>query len=1192
MLKALRWLSILALLPVGAEAVSRTEVAVTGTVTVAGGAGLGGVRIEILPVLQDYRSGQLILEGRLEEEPAATALTDDTGRFDLRAPAEGLWRIRARAPGYVPMHFPTLALVAATELPPVELRRDRGFRMRVSDASGKPAAGVWVWAETATDSLWSASASKDWSPAFRARRTDRLGFTRLPAAEAEELDITVLSGGGGAARVRSRAPDLEVRLEETAVWRWIEVRGLDRQPASGVLVRGGPLAWPLGFTGADGRLRVPIRGGKELAARLVTPAGDRQTVAIPAAGEGSVDPLMVELREPIVLGGRIIERETRKAISGALVWTGLDPGIFVRTDRQGRYRLRAPVADRFWIQAEAPGYVPEAVWLNRQELTAPHAPSLALQPAVGVRGRVVDPSGAAVPAAHLAAVERPPTKAPYFRSGGAARRAPADDDGRFELPGLARGGSYEVEVSRPGYAATKVRLVVPEAPDRPPPLEVLMAPARAAFGWVVDAEDRPLTGVEVLAAVAGRAPLSPLSPDDPRRARSDAEGRFALARLPASQVDLAFSKEGFAPMKIRGFEVSVDSGNTDAIDLGTVVLVAGADLAGQVIDEAGEGIVGASIHILRSERPQRPGGVAEQWLLSLPPEIRSDGEGRFRLGQLAPGERIHLLVGAGGYSPVWIENLEIPAGEQVTVVLAPGGSVGGRVVDADGEPVSGAEMVFEQRQSVEDGSHHGQPSIRQALTAGDGGFRFDGLRAVPGRLTAYAPGFMPAPAMTIEVAAGEPVDDLEIRLERGSVVTGRTLTRGGETVAGVKVLAGRVAAVSDADGVFRLDGVPPGPTRLEARHPHYGRRLKDLDVVPGINTVEILVEDGYEVRGRVHDSAGAPVAEVLVEIFSRRGADRRRHQAWSSADGSFRFAPVVDGVYDLRAERQDYSTAEIAERVRVAGGPVAGIEVRLERGIEVHGEILGLDFDELSRARVAAVDAGGGTWNGEIDYQGRYVISDLKPGEWSIRASLAAGRREARAQLTLVPGAGSVRRDLEFRPGLVLSGQILHNGAPLAATLVSLDGLATAISRQVRSDPSGRFRIEDLEPDRYRLGIVNAGEQLTDNRLVELDASRELTLDLRSARVGGRVWNPTSSQPIAGALISLRPLAVDSTAEGIRTGGSDGDGRFLLPRVPAGHYRLSVSKDGSVVAERELEVLGGVDATDLELLLPGPPPTR
>ncbi len=1189
MRKALRWFLILALLPVSAHATSRTEIAVTGSVTVAGGAGLGGVRIEILPFLADYRSGQLILEGRLEEQPAATALTDDAGRFDLRAPAKGLWRIVARAPGYVPMHFPTLALVAATELPPVGVQRDRGVRVRVSDASGKPAAGAWVWAETATDALWSASRSTDWTPAFRARRTDHLGLTLLPAAEAEELDITVLADGGGGTRVRSAAPDLEIQLEEANLWRWIEVRGPDRQPASDVLVRGGPLAWPFGFTGADGRLRVPIQGGKALAARVVTPAGDRQAVTIPAPGAGSVEPFVVTLREPIILGGRIIGRETRKALSGVLVWTGLDPGIFVRADRQGRYRLRAPVADRFWIQAEAPGYVPEAVWLSRQELAARRVPSLALQPAVGVRGRVVDPSGAAIPAAHLAAVERPPTKASYFRSGGAARRSQTAAAGHFELPGLARGGNYEVEVSRPGYTPAKVRLVVPEAPDPPPPLEVLMAPARGAFGRVVDAEARPLAGVDVEAAVAGRAPLSPLPPDDPRRARSDAEGRFALARLPASLVDLGFSKEGFAPMKIRGLEVPLDGADTDAIDLGSVVLVTGAGLAGRVIDDAGEGVATAAIHIVRSERPQRPGGVAEQWLLSLPPEVRSDGEGRFRLGQLTPGERIHLLVGAEGHSPEWIENLEIPASEQVTVVLAPGGGVGGRVVDADGEPVSGAEMVFEQRPGAEAG---GQPSIRQALTAGDGGFRFGGLRAGPGRLTAFAPGFVPAPAMTLEVAAGEPVDDLEIRLERGAVITGRTLTHGGEAVAGVKILADRAAAVSDADGVFRLDGVPPGPTRLEARHAHHGRRIEELDVAPGINTLDILVEDGYEVRGRVHDAVGAPVAGVLVEISARRGADRRRHQAWSGADGGFRFAPVIDGVYDLRAERRDYSTAEIAERVRVAGGPVAGIEVRLEQGIEVRGEILGLDFDQLSRARVAAVDAGGGTWAGEIDYQGRYVISDLKPGDWSIRASLAAGRRETRAVLTLVPGAGSVRRDLEFRPGLVLSGQVLHNGAPLAATLVSLDGLATAINRQVRSDPSGRFRIEDLEPDSYRLGLVNAAEQLTDNRLVELEASREMLLDLRSARVGGRVWNPASSQPIAGALISLRPLAADSTVEGIRTGGSDGDGRFLLPRVPAGRYRLSASKDGSVATERELEVLGGIDTTDLELLLPVPPPTR
>ena len=125
------------------------KVTVTGSVATQDGEPLAQARAELLPILNGFEAGQLILAGHLEPPAVATATTDAEGRFELGVPRNGVWKVVVTAAEYIPMQLPYVALVASRELAPVALAPDRGARVRVIDATHQPRAHAWVWAESA-----------------------------------------------------------------------------------------------------------------------------------------------------------------------------------------------------------------------------------------------------------------------------------------------------------------------------------------------------------------------------------------------------------------------------------------------------------------------------------------------------------------------------------------------------------------------------------------------------------------------------------------------------------------------------------------------------------------------------------------------------------------------------------------------------------------------------------------------------------------------------------------------------------------------------------------------------------------------------------------------------------------------------------------------------------------------------------
>ena len=1154
---------LLAGLTAGPAAGAAAGVEIRGKVLDAASAPLGGASLTLLPALDAYRRGLLELSGEPLPETLARAETDRTGEFLLRAPEPGYYQVRIAAPGFVSVSSRPLFLLEDEDLVPARLKADDGPEVSLDElmaqiraaASGSPEASepalpasryrLYRARSENRDAVWG---SEDWQPWFRYGRIPQDGEIRPPATVQEVLSLGPVRASR---KIQEASP---MRLEHAA-----------GQPAEGVLV-GLPEGPTLAVTGAGGLLRMPAGVTGPFEAFL---PGDLRLPLEELKTDGaSADSLPVlRLPELRYLRGVVADPDG-EPVAGAFVYLRNHAGGFVVTDRHGRYSLPwGPHRER--LLARKRGYLDTSRRLREGSAGV----DLVLVPAVRLQGIVEDEEGRRIAGARVTGATEEGLPSRFFDD-----EAESDAEGRFRLEPLNARLPIRIRVRHEGFAPFDELFADPR--ELPTDFPIVLSPGSGLFGRLLGPDGQAIDDARILAYQGTQD--EHLWQRRPKSETSSTGGVFRFTDLAPGNTDLLVQAAGLAPRLVEGIEAP---GPGEDLDLGDLSLEEAVYLEGRVVGPRDQPIPEAQIYLSAHGASQSYFYRLLRHLSSDRPETESDTEGNFALPALPEGLALGLRPRKHGFLAAGESAFTLePAMPPVRLVMEPARLLRGTVMDGQGRPVAGADVLV--KVLTEDGSR-----VSKRSTSGqadrDGRFEFS-LEPRGVAEVSASHDLRRSPTSQVLLHDREnPPPDLRLVLAEPTVVEGVVVDGSGQPREDVWVSlevggsAWEGSARTDARGTFEI-GARAGTYRLLARDASGAEAQEEVTLAPGDRQyLRLVLEGGHGgVSGRLFGSDGRPLAHTALEISFASEKGSGGSSSRTDAEGRFSvfiiFAPP--GHLSFRVEGFAEELLEISE----SDLPLEDLEIHLGAGATISGAITGLPREQLLLAQVHAFSTdrqlSSQSSPGRVLEDGTFEVPNLGPGVWEVSAQLPRTGRRVGERLEVVPGQVRAEVDLHFPDGWTLTGTLLKNGAPAGGAFLSLQGAGGQTS--VRTQRDGSFRFEGVSSGSYELAARFGGRPL------EVAGDREILLELFTAQISGRVLAEGTGSPIADARVQLQP-----TVGALRHayGETQRDGAFALKDVGQGAYDLSVQAEGYASHSRSISVRGSIDQ-ELEVFLqPGLP---
>ncbi len=755
-------------------------------------------------------------------------------------------------------------------------------------------------------------------------------------------------------------------------------------------------------TGPDGRFHVGPAPEDGWVIRLSKPGatttwvgggrgGIVRGVVIPPPGKE----IRVGLRAGHDVAGRVVDPSKRPVAGVRLVAFAEAYRDATTTDADGRFKLNAPggpvlveVDDPRWEPAKAPIAVPEKEAAPEVEIVARAAPPL--------EGWVRTRDG------------RPIVGAAVFDSGDAKRvRARSDGDGRFRLT-VSRDRRIAVVAGGFGWRSC----AVPKAGD----LEILLDPADAVAGTVVDAAGKPLADARLAAVAFGpdgglERVLGP---------RTAADGSFRFSWLPkpwrgaTTPTRLIAVKRGSGESAIVSAD-AVRAAGGKIVVLGARDVVGRVTRAGGVLSVDGTPIADASVQAVWGHWD---GGVTapERDVFGLPEStaVRADADGRFRLRDVPLKLHARIRCAVDG---VVLEKLLDPTDPAASFDFAfPAGlPIAGKVTAPDGGPVEGAINVRAQLLNAQ-----GTEVDRTTRADPDGSFRFDPLPSGEYQITAWGPMY--------DMAGGAPVKAGEtstvVRMHKSSTPKFAFVFDGGappderlefvlQPYGGGAVVYKRTLEPGHAGDGIELTGVTFGTWTLQVSCGAWRGGIEKLEVGDGEKrTVDVHLVRTVRVAAKLLASDGSPRAAVLVVACQIAPTKGRVVQATSGADGSLELTGLLPGRW--RASADAPGVASLRTEFDVVDGVNPPIELRMP----AYGTIVvRVSGDDAPDADVTLSDAAGAPVYGwaegaaiamnkfHVGPDGHAAIRGVAVGTVRVEVADASSKRSLRT-LDVVVAAG------------------------------------------------------------------------------------------------------------------------------------------------------------------------------------------
>jgi len=1171
-----------------------------GTVVVEGRPVPGAV-VSAMPLEDPFEEARRTARGEAAPEALASATAGPDGAFVLSVPAtpgrDVPFQLRVSAPGAVaallPAVFDAAETVALGDLP---LRKAFPLAGRVAGPDGKPVVGARVTL-TARGRI---DFTVTLAPVPVEAATGPDGTFRFESAASERNELVVEAAGLAAARVeavRAGALPRPIALAPGATLPG-SVKKRDGTPASGTLLRyeADGLATRWVEAGADGRFLLaglPARRGVVVAdggddgfaeATSVTPGPERP-------------PLAIVLAPPTVLEGRTLDAATLKPVPRVKLTVGTDAAArAVRSGVDGRYRLRGLRPGETAVLADEARHVRwsrAGVRVAKGETTTLDVP---LTRGASLAGRVVDEEGRPVPGAKLLLSSRAESLFSWVfseLSGDPAATIRTKGDGTFSASRLPPGPNQRLAARHPDFEDGVLGGISLAPGETLGGAVVTLRRGLVLTGTVKDPEGNPIAGAELALAwssvqrssLAGSRRVGSFGGvSDLPTGRSGADGRFELRGVPPGDWALTAKAAGRATETVDPVRLARDV-RADPVE---VVLSPGASISGFVLRRTGGGAEGYRVFPRPSGRPSTA---------SLVGDLQETGhDGAFRVDGLRAGETYDLqLFGGTSFGQVGLAKRGVPApSDGIEWIVEGTGRIEGVAIDGrTGRPLEGFEVSFHvdnpdyggmnplsMRRVASSLQAQGGVDLAVVVEGADGRFVFEEVPTGKWQVAVTATGYQVGVAAGVVVEEATTTEGVEIRLLPGTVLSGRvTDERTGRGVpearvdvfgsGGVPASGGsgsRDELVTDVEGRFLAEGLPPGKATVYVQHPDYVAGSESVVLSERGGDVAVALAPGGSLGGLVVSETRQPVPGAEVNLSGPGAkAGPGGGATVTDASGRFRYEHLPPGRFKVRASVTGQSAPPV-EAVLAPGGPAPDVTLVLAGGATIRGVVTGLPGGPRAGVKVSANGPNAWWASARTRTDGRFELGGAPTGTISLRANaldFATGAtRFAQGSVTIAEGQPEAEAEIAFEGEGSLSGRVTRGGQVVPEARVLLEGSRGETVGSGRPDPSGAYRIEGISPGNYVVAVhasPGTGERGV-RKPVRIDGDVSVDVELPLAHLHGIVVDSATRQPVINAYVTS---SLDGSPETLpaqtRT---DTNGRFFLDGLEPGNHELKIRRNG------------------------------
>lgn len=761
----------------------------------------------------------------------------------------------------------------------------------------------------------------------------------------------------------------------------------------------------------------------------------------------------------------------------------LPPLEWRETDATGSFAFDSLGGEsEYRVHAAAAGFQERDIQKVRVETGQRAQLEISLDPGNTIRGVVYSPAGTVLEGArcrvHPVSGTQPVSPPSDFDDDSVL----TDASGSFVFDTLGA-GVHRLVVSHELYAT----FVESRAQPADEILTIHLTEGSAISGTVSDAvTQEPIPGAKVTVHDLG---------GEQKEGMSDASGAYFVRGIsvqPRGTTNINVEAEGY--QRISNFKVEVEEGSVTAAQ--DFELERNGTVRGIVVDANGRPLEGVRISARRTHDTNAV-------VVNVGEMTTSGADGSFAVGQVEPGEETFLEGSHRNFLNSRSEPFGITPGQEIAgieLVMKVGGSVTGRVIDEQGNPIADAIVGARDDVMIE---VNPASLPNKAYTDASGTFTLGRLEAGELTLISAAKGYLMVEVTGLEVIEGHTAPPVEIRMTAGAHIAGTVRNSLGEPIIGARVTvidtsAGlkKLTTSTDTNGQYRFDELGYYPVEVEAEAAGYSKvRLFEQPV--NHDGIDFVLEAFGSIRGKVYTQSGESlrafsVSPRLVDVDGRAKA-RVPAMTVNNESGDYQFDGLQPGIYEVMIGAPGYAPATL-ENVVVQSSRVTELPVTyLGEGGRISGTVYDARTGEPVAGATVTVVGGNRHFLPRADTQpdsprtrrdqattgadGTFEIIGLSSGQVTLKFEHRSYMEEVMRDVQ----SGIAGLEVAMTSGGTIEGIVLHpGGKPAAGTQILLASEGRGHDRRVVTDRRGFYSITGLPAGEYVLRVTDFGRMPED----------------------------------------------------------------------------------------------------------------